>query len=114
MKAKVLAIMGMFMLTVFVPVSAKSGEDGKKDKSKVTFLVSVTCEKCQKHIEENLSFEKGVTGLDVNLPEKTVTIEYREDKTSPETLKKAIGKLGYTAMPMQRKTEGKETGSGRK
>ena len=52
--------------------------------------------------------------LDVNLPEKTVTIEYREDKTSPEILKKAIGKLGYTAMPMQRKTEGKEAGSGRK
>lgn len=66
----------------------------------MTFLVSMKCEKCQKRIENTLSFEKGVTGLDVNLPKKTVTIEYRDGKTSPEKLKEAIQKLGYTVAPL--------------
>ena len=61
----------------------------------------MTCENCQKRIEDNISFEKGVTALDVNLPQKTVTIEYRKDKTSPDKLKAAIRELGYTVTPLR-------------
>ena len=46
MKAKVLAIMGMFMLTVFVPVSAKSGEDGKKRCGSRHFEKGKACQGC--------------------------------------------------------------------
>ena len=81
--------------------SAQDAKEGKTDKAEVTFLVSMTCENCQKRIEDNISFEKGVTALDVNLPQKTVTIEYRKDKTSPDKLKAAIRELGYTVTPLR-------------
>ena len=96
MKAKVLAVLAAIVMGLSFTVSAK---DVKNTTSKVTFLVSMHCESCQKRIENSLSFEKGVKGLNVNLPKKTVTIEYQSDKTSPDKLKAAIQKLGYTATP---------------
>lgn len=95
MKTKATVITALLALCLSVPAQAKDVKDSKKDN--ITFLVSMTCEKCQKRIEDNISFEKGVTELDVDLPNKTVTIEYRKDKTSPEKLKEAIKQLGYTA-----------------
>ena len=96
MRVKWIALLTLFVLGFSLNVMAK---DDKKEKSEVTFLVSMTCENCQKRIENNIAFEKGVTALNVNLPDKLVTIEYRKDKTSPEKLKEAIRKLGYTATP---------------
>lgn len=103
-RVKWIALLTLFVLGFSLNVMAK---DDKKEKSEVTFLVSMTCENCQKRIENNIAFEKGVTALNVNLPDKLVTIEYRKDKTSPEKLKEAIRKLGYTATPFhpKKKTE---------
>ena len=47
-------------------------------------------------MKENISFEKGVKALEVNLEKKTVTITYDPAKTNEATLKKAVEKLGYT------------------
>ena len=71
MKTKILTLMTACMLGLSFSSSAAIMKDSKKEKAEVTFLVSMTCEKCQKRIENNLSFEKGVTGLDVDLPKKT-------------------------------------------
>lgn len=106
MKTKLTVLFVLMMLSL--SVSAKNMTVCEKEKSEVTYLVSMTCEKCQKRIENVLSFEKGVTGLNVNLSQKTVTIEYRKDKTSPEKLKEAIRKLGYTVAPFRAARE-KET-----
>lgn len=100
MRVKWIALLTLFVLGFSLNVMAK---DDKKEKSEVTFLVSMTCENCQKRIENNIAFEKGVTALNVNLPDKLVTIEYRKDKTSPEKLKEAIRKLGYTVTPFHPK-----------
>lgn len=100
MRVKWIALLTLFVLGFSLNVMAK---DDKKEKSEVTFLVSMTCENCQKRIENNIAFEKGVTALNVNLPDKLVTIEYRKDKTSPKKLKEAIRKLGYTATPFHPK-----------
>lgn len=96
MKAKVLALMMALVMGLSFTISADEAKNGKE---KVTFLVSMSCENCQKRIEGNIAYEKGVTALDVNLSKKTVTIEYQTDKTTPAKLKEAIQKLGYTATP---------------
>ncbi len=66
---------------------------------------SVQCEDCQKRIEHNLSFEKGVKQVGVNLDIKVVTVLYNPEKTSAEKIKKAITKIGYDAddMPADKK-----------
>ncbi len=61
----------------------------------VTFKVHLHCANCVKKVEENIAFEKGVKGLEVSLENQTVAIKYDAAKTSEETLRTAIEKLGY-------------------
>lgn len=61
----------------------------------VTFIVDLHCENCVKKVRENISFEKGVKDLKVSLADQTVSIKYDDSKTSEQTLKAAIEKLGY-------------------
>lgn len=72
----------------------------KKQKAEiktVTFSSNIHCANCAKKVKENISFEKGVTALEVSVEQKRITISYNAAKTSPEKLAAAIRKLGYTA-----------------
>ena len=55
----------------------------------------VHCSNCARKISENISFEKGVKGLEVALNNKTIKITYDAKKTSVEKLQEALRKLGY-------------------
>ena len=66
-----------------------------KEVKEVTFNVHLHCANCVKKVQENIAFEKGVKGLDVCQGHQTVTVKYDPAKTSEETLKAAIEKLGY-------------------
>ena len=79
-------------------LSAQILKQAKKQKGEVkevTFLVHLHCANCVKKVEENIAFEKGVKDLKVSLDDQTVYIKYDSAKTSEETLKAAITKLGY-------------------
>ena len=70
--------------------------DKKKKNDTVCFLVDLHCHNCVSKVEKNISWEKGVKDLSVNLEEKTVTIEYDTKKSSVEALKASLEKLGFT------------------
>jgi copper chaperone CopZ len=76
-------------------VSLSAGPKKKAEIKEVTFSVHLHCENCVKKVQENIAFEKGVKGLDVCLGHQTVNVKYDPAKTSEETLKAAIEKLGY-------------------
>ncbi len=92
MNMKVFIITLVMMLGLGMTIQAQKP---KSDKEKIVFDVSMTCESCQKKIEKNIAFEKGVTDLKVDLPNKTVLIEYKPSQTTVEKLQAAIVKLGY-------------------
>ena len=77
--------------------SAQTQKKTKKTKEikTVAFAVPLDCAGCVKKINENIAFEKGVKGLDACLGHQTVTIQYDPAKTSEETLKAALVKLGF-------------------
>lgn len=106
MKTKILFLLTALLLSFGSSVNAQKKKDNKKES--VEFDVSMTCENCKKRIERTVSFEKGVTDLKVNLPEKTVFVEYRTDKTNSDTLQKVLEELGYTVAVHQDKKEEKE------
>jgi Cu2+-exporting ATPase len=76
-------------------VSSYAGPKKKAELKEVTFSVHLHCANCVKKVQENIAFEKGVKGLDVCLGHQTVNVKYDPAKTSEETLKAAIEKLGY-------------------
>ena len=84
----VLSILFLTASTFVVNAQTKKTEE-------VTFVVSMNCHNCQSKIEKNISWEKGVKDLKVDLEKKTVTVTYDPKRTNEETLKKAIEKLDF-------------------
>lgn len=95
MKAKVVLIIMLCLVSLSLSTYAQDKKEKKNDKKEVTFDVSMTCDNCKKRIEKNIAFEKGVSDMKVDLPGKTVMIVYQANKTNQENLQKAIEKLGY-------------------
>lgn len=89
----------LLALAVLMTLSAAASSPEKvkkvKEVKEVTFNVYLHCANCVKKVQENIAFEKGVKGLDVCQGHQTVTVKYDPAKTSEETLKAAIEKLGY-------------------
>lgn len=73
----------------------------KKEIRTVTFESNIHCKQCVRKVQENIAFEKGVKSLDVSLEDKRITVGYDASKTSPQALKAAIEKLGFTAVASQ-------------
>jgi copper chaperone CopZ len=96
MKKAIIIIIAALMAIPAVSMAAEQSSKKKKAELKeVTFVVDFDCENCAKKIRENVSFEKGVKDLKVTLENKTVALKYDAAKTSEETLKTSIEKLGY-------------------
>lgn len=96
MNVKIFLIVLLMMVgATTTVVVAQDKKNVKNDKETVVFDVSMTCENCQKRIEKNIAFERGVTDMKVDLEKKTVKIEFKKSQTSVEKLQKAIEKLGY-------------------
>ena len=100
---KIFVAASVAALSLTLPVSSYAAgaesvvaQAQKKAVKTVTFNVGMHCQNCVKKVKENISFEKGVKALEVNLEKKTVTITYDPAKTNEATLKKAVEKLGYT------------------
>lgn len=63
---------------------------------KKTFAVlGMMCAGCAAHVEKKLKATEGVTDAAVNLPARTVLVEYDEHRTSPEHLQASLAQVGY-------------------
>ncbi|MCQ2153268.1 MAG: heavy-metal-associated domain-containing protein [Bacteroidales bacterium] len=72
--------------------------------AQAVFVTNIHCEKCAEKVMENISFEKGVKDLDVDVESKKVTVTFNTDRTDTVALRKAINRLGYTASVVEYKT----------
>jgi len=75
-----------------------SSVTGKKDYKTVVFDTKLHCDKCVRKVMENISYEKGVKNLKVELATNTIEIVYDAKKTDEAKLAAAIKKLGYPAV----------------
>ena len=66
----------------------------------VEIKTSAICGMCKERLEHDMTFEKGVKSVELDLDTKILTISYKTNKTSKEELKKAVTKIGYDADEM--------------
>jgi len=94
-------------LLIGMPQSASAQ---KQDETKeVCISASLHCKSCQKKVEREMAFEKGVKSVTTNLEEKTVTIKYDASKNSDEKLAEALKKLGYKVKILKAEEKKKES-----
>ncbi|MDU1905139.1 MAG: heavy metal-associated domain-containing protein [Dysgonomonas sp.] len=97
MKAKVLLLIMVCLTTFSFGTYAQDKNSKKNSKEEIVFEVPMDCHSCQKKIEKNIPFEKGVSNLKVDFDSKTVMVQYNPNKTNVGNLQKAFEKLGYKA-----------------
>lgn len=93
----------LIILTLFLASNSLMAQteavDAHADKklAHVEIQSSTVCDMCEKTIEENLIYEKGVKKVDVDLAANKIHVDYDPRKNSPEKLRAAVSKLGYMA-----------------
>lgn len=107
MKTKTLSIIVIFLCSLLTgQIFAQDKKENKKKETVSFYVEELFCENCQARVEKNIAFEKGVTDIQCDLPNKTVTVTYKTDKTNPEKLIKGFEKIGMTAVLIENtKTE---------
>lgn len=76
---------------------------GQKVETKTDTLniqTSAKCNDCKERLEHNISFEKGVTFVELDNETKVLTIVYKTKKIDEKKLKTAVTKVGYDADEM--------------
>lgn len=63
---------------------------------------SAICEMCKATLEKDLTFEKGVKSVNLDLETKVLNIAYLDSKTNPDALRKRVTMVGYNADGMKR------------
>jgi copper chaperone CopZ len=66
-------------------------------KQTVIIQTSAQCGDCEERIEGALNYTKGVKFAELDLESKKVTVQFLTKKTSIETIKAIIAKIGYDA-----------------
>lgn len=97
MKTRKLSINTILALIFIFAISHHSFAQKQSNIEQVNIKTSAVCEKCKEKIESNLSFEKGVKDVELNIETKIVTVKYNPNKTDPDKIRKAISKIGYDA-----------------
>ena len=98
-------IITAILLFLFSSLTLNAQDKNKKDISTVRFATSIDCQNCVNTIMKNVPFEKGVKDVKCDLTTKEVTVQYQKDKISPETLKRSIEKLGFSAKEVTEKSK---------
>jgi periplasmic mercuric ion binding protein len=83
------AIILMFIAASVIAQDAKT--------SVIDIKVSSQCSMCKERIEKMLAFEKGIVNSNLDLETHTIKVTYKNKKTTPEAIKKAISLTGYDA-----------------
>lgn len=63
---------------------------------------SAICEMCKDRLEKDLTFEKGVKSVNLDLETKVLNIAYLDTKTDPDKLRKRVTMVGYNADSLKR------------
>jgi copper chaperone CopZ len=96
MKAKVLGLVAMFLMTTAVVFA---GEKTEK------FKVYGNCGMCEKRIEKAANSVEGVQSTDWNKETKMIAVKFDDSETKVDAVHKAIAKVGHDTKKFKAKDD---------
>jgi copper chaperone CopZ len=89
--------MNRLIIILFLALATSASAQDAKKTALLEVRTSSVCDMCEKTIEENLIYEKGVKKVDLDLATSIIRIEYDARKTTPDAIRVAVTNLGYSA-----------------
>lgn len=107
---KLIALFTLIALSTGVGFAQKQQKKEKKQEVVEFRLDEIICPNCKKKIDNNIAFERGVTGINYGEDGNTVQIKYRADRTDAKKLQTAFErvKLNVVEAKTIEKTEKKQ------
>ena len=84
----------LMALTLLLAGGAQAQKKATNDKTVEISIPGYCCKGLNATIERTLAYERGVQEWTLNLEKKSVTVTYREGKTTPEKIEKALAANG--------------------
>jgi periplasmic mercuric ion binding protein len=94
--------MKLLILTIAFLVALSVNAQAQKSLKTVGIKTSAICQMCKATLEKDLTFEKGVKSVNLDLETKVLIIDFVEGKTNPDVLRKRVTMVGYHADQMKR------------
>jgi periplasmic mercuric ion binding protein len=94
-KSQILSVIAMITIVLLGMSFIQTKPTSKYVEIKIN--VSSQCETCKETLEKAMAYEKGVKSAVLDVATHTFTVVYDSNKTSPDTIRKAISKVGYDA-----------------
>ncbi len=85
----------LFTLAFCIVALSSDAQDRKLEH--LDIRTSTVCDMCEKTIEDNLIYERGVKSVTVDLATSAIHVEYDARKTDAAAIRTAVTKLGYAA-----------------
>lgn len=98
-------IFSTIILGLALATSAQKAPKVIKEGHKVEIKTSAVCDMCKEAIEYDLTFEKGVKTVVLDVDSKIATVVFNPKKTSADAIRKRICKVGYNADGLKRDPE---------
>ena len=95
-------IFSVTLMSIAVISLGQNTSEKRKLDHRIEIKTSAVCEMCKEVIERDLSFEKGVKSIRLDVQSKLATVIYNPKKTNPETIRKRITRVGYNADKLKR------------
>lgn len=90
---KLIALFTILALATGVGFAQKAQKKVKKEEVVEFRLNEEICQNCKRKIDNNIAFEKGVTGIKYGEDGSTVQVKYRADRTDAKKLQTAFEKV---------------------
>ena len=97
--------MRKIIILIVLMAGGMSATAQTKNEENVEIKSSVICGMCQRTIEYDLTFQKGVKSVNVDLEKKVIQITFNTKKTDVDKLRKRITEIGYNADDLKRVNE---------
>ena len=88
--------------------SATTWAQRKGEPVELIIRTNAVCDMCEKTIETELLYEKGVKAVDVDLETNLISVKVDPNRTDVAKVRTAIAKLGYTADDVARDMASRE------
>lgn len=90
---KLIALFTLIALSTGIGFAQKQQKKEKKQEVVEFRLDEIICPNCKKKIDNNIAFERGVTGINYGEDGNTVQIKYRADRTDAKKLQTAFERV---------------------
>lgn len=100
-------IIQIFALILLVTASVDAQAQKNTKFQTTTFSCNLDCPTCETKIMKSIPYERGIKDVEVDFPNKEVTVKYKRSKNSDDELIKAFKELGYKAVVKNEEDEPK-------